>query len=238
VGEDLIYRIEALYFGGEFSDVTITDSLPVELGFGIPTNYAFTGGITNAVWDAGTGVFTLQPAVLATNPSTFAVDIPVVVSNRLDVQDGTVITNIATTDFTLDGVTNVPVERTTEVEIFEPVLQLTKTASTNLVEEGDIILFTNRLEHTGASRTSAYSIVFTDTLPAGLVFNAFVSPATGDVSGQTITFNTNHLAALAEFAPGDPAIEFVFSALVTNQLVGSTMTNRSSATMNRWTTAR
>ena len=230
VGEDLIYRIEAVYFGGEFSNVTITDSLPAELGFGTPTAYAFTGGITNAVWDPGTGVFTLQPAVLATNPSTFAVDIPVVVSNRLDVQDGVVITNTATTAFTLDGVTNIPVERTTEVAILEPVLQITKSVNSNLVQEGDIILFTNRLVHTAASRTSAYSIVFTDTLPAGLVFSAFVSPATGDVAGQTITFNTNHLAALGEFKTNDAPIEFVFAALVTNQLVGAQITNRSSAT--------
>jgi uncharacterized repeat protein (TIGR01451 family) len=230
VGEDLIYRIEALYFGGEFSAVTITDSLPVELGFGTPTNYAFSGGITGAVWNAGLGTFTLQPATLATNPSTFAVDIPVVVSNRLDVQDGAVITNTATTDFMLDGVTNVPVARTTEVEIYEPVLQLTKTVSSSLVQEGDIIIFTNRLVHTAASRTSAYSIVFTDTLPAGVVFDTHISPTSGIVAGQTITYNTNHLAALGEFATNDAPIEFVFSVLVTNQLVGSTMTNRSQAT--------
>ncbi|MDV7399238.1 hypothetical protein RZS08_47950, partial [Arthrospira platensis SPKY1] len=44
------------------------------------------------------------------------------------------------------------------------------------------------------------------------------------------TFTTNDWAALVEFALGDPAIEFVFSALVTNQLVGATMTNRSGVT--------
>ena len=230
VGEDLIYRIEALYFGGEFSGVTITDSLPPQMAFGTPVNYAFTGGITNAVWDAGAGVFTLQPATLATNPSTFAVDLPVVVSNRLDVQDGAVITNIATTDFMLDGVTNVPVERATEVAILEPALQITKSVNSNLVQEGDVIIFTNRLVHTGASRTSAYSVVFTDTLPAGVVFNAFISPASGSVAGQTITFNTNHLAALGEFKTNDAPIDFVFSALVTNQLVGAQITNRSQAT--------
>ncbi len=230
VGEDLIYRIEALYFGGEFSNVSITDSLPVELGFGTPTIISVGGGITNAVWDAGTGVFTLQPAVLATNPSTFAVDIPVVVSNRLDVQDDVIITNVATTDFTLNGVTNVPIERTTEVEIYEPVLQLTKTVNSNVVQAGDIIIFTNRLEHTAASRTSAYSIVFTDTLPAGVVFNAFIPPTAGSVAGQAITITTNDMAALGEFATNDAPIEFVFSVLVVDQLVGATMTNRSQAT--------
>jgi large repetitive protein len=118
----------------------------------------------------------------------------------------------------------------TEVEIYEPVLQLTKTVSANLVQEGDIIIFTNRLVHTAASRTSAYSIVFTDTLPAGVVFDTHISPTSGIVAGQTITYNTNHLAALGEFATNDAPIEFVFSVLVTNQLVGSTMTNRSQAT--------
>jgi uncharacterized repeat protein (TIGR01451 family) len=230
VGEDLIYRLEAIYFGGAFTDVTITDSLPPELAFGTPTNYVFTGGMTGAVWNAGSGIFTLQPTAFTTNPSTFAVDIPVVVSNRMDVQDGVVITNIALTDFVLDGVTNVPVEKTTEVEIFEPVLQITKTVNSNVVQAGDIILFTNRLVHTGASATSAYSVVFSDTLPDGLVFDAFISPATGTQAGQTISFNTNDLAALGEFKTGDPAIEFVFSVLVEDQLVGATMTNISSAT--------
>ncbi|NCA82702.1 MAG: DUF11 domain-containing protein [Opitutae bacterium] len=230
VGEDLIYRIEALYFGGEFSDVTITDSLPVELGFGAPTIVSVGGGITGAVWNAGSGMFTLQPATLTTNPSTFVVDIPVVVSNRLDVQDGVVITNVATTDFMLDGVTNVPVERMTEVDIYEPVLQLTKTVNSNLVQAGDIIIFTNRLVHTGASRTSAYSIVFTDTLPDGVVFDAFVPPTAGSVVGQEITITTNNMAALGEFATNDAPIEFVFSVRVVDQLVGATMTNRSQAT--------
>ena len=231
VGEDLIYQIKALYFGGAFSNVTVRDTLPAELGFGTPTGYAFTGDITGATWDPNTGIFTLVPSVI-TNPSSFAVDIPVVVSNDWIVQDGVVIENIALTHFTLDGVTNTPSERTTEVEVYEPVLQITKTVNASGVQEGDIIIFTNRLVHTAASRTSAYSVVFTDTLPAGLVFHDFISPGSGDalVGGTTVSFNSTHWAALSEFKTDDAPIDFVFSVLVTNQIVGVTMTNRSKAT--------
>jgi uncharacterized repeat protein (TIGR01451 family)/fimbrial isopeptide formation D2 family protein len=230
IGEALIYRLESTYFGGVFSNVTVRDSLPVELLFGIPTNYTFSGGVTGAVWDANTGVFTLYPTVFTTNPSSFSVDIPIVVSNRIDVQDGIVITNEATTAYFLDGITNIPEIVTAEVPVLEPELNITKLVNSNVVQAGDIIIFTNRLVHTVASRTSAYSIVFTDTLPAGLAFDAFIQPASGQISGQTITFTTNHSPALNEFALGDPAIEFIFSAVVTNQIIGAPIINTSRVT--------
>ncbi len=230
VGEDLIYRIEAFYFGGSFSNVTVFDTLPERLGFGTPMNYAFTGDITGASWNPATGVFTLEPQVIS-QPSTFAVDIPVVVSNRMDVQQGVVITNAASTSFELAGVTNTPPVHETEVPVFEPNLRITKVADkTTHIQAGDIITFTNIIEHTVASRTSAYSVVFTDVLPAGLTFHSWVTPASGQVSGQTIMVDSNDLPALTEFALGDSPIQIIFRVLVQDQLVGSTFTNISVAT--------
>jgi uncharacterized repeat protein (TIGR01451 family)/fimbrial isopeptide formation D2 family protein len=232
VGEELIYRIEATYFGGTYNNVTITDSLPGEMVFGTPFDYNFTGGLTNAVWDADTGVFTFQPDEITTHPFSFRVDIPVTVTNRIDVQNGLTITNVAITAFTLDGVTNTPLERLTIVDVLEPNLQIVKTVNSNLVQAGDIIIFTNSLSHTPASSTTAYDIVFFDELPPGLVFNSFIQPATGNASvgGVTVEFTTNHWPALEAFEVGDPDLEFVFEVLVEDQIIGAPIVNRSFAT--------
>ena len=230
VGEDLIYRIEAFYFGGTFTNVTISDSLPLGLHFGTPTVAATSGGITGGSWDAGTGVFTLAPTAFSV-PSSITLDIPVVVSNMMFVQDGVVITNVATTHFEVDGVTNSAPEASTEVEVLEPNLKITKVADkTSNIQAGDIITFTNIIEHTDLSRTSAYSVVFTDVLPAGLQFNTWVTPASGQVLGQSITVDSTDLPALAEFKTNAPPIAIVFTVLVQDQIIGSTATNISVAT--------
>ena len=230
VGEDLIYRIEAFYFGGEFENVTISDTLPTGLHFGTPAVMSFSDGITGASWDAGTGVFSLVPDNFNV-PSRIVIDLPVVVSNRADVVDGMVITNIATTAFELAGVTNTPPEASTEVEVFEPNLKITKEASkTSDVQAGDEIRFTHTIEHTASSHTSAYSVVFSDTLPDGLVFQSWVTPASGTVAGQAVSVSSAQLASLAEFEVGDSPIQIVFDVLVKDQLVGSVITNWSQAT--------
>jgi len=230
VGEDLIYRIEAFYFGGTFTNVTISDSLPLGLHFGTPTVAATSGGITGGSWGAGTGVFTLAPTAFSV-PSSITLDIPVVVSNMMFVQDGVVITNVATTHFEVDGVTNSAPEASTEVEVLEPNLKITKVADkTSNIQAGDIITFTNIIEHTDLSRTSAYSVVFTDVLPAGLQFNTWVTPASGQVLGQSITVDSTDLPALAEFKTNAPPIAIVFTVLVQDQIIGSTATNISVAT--------
>ena len=245
VGEDLIYRIEASYFGGIFSNITVTESLPAELLFRDPVNYTFSGAITGATYDAGTGVFILQPSVLLSNPSSFAVEFPVVMSNRLDVQQGAVVTNVVVTDYFLDGVTNTPTPRSTEVPVLEPVLTLAKLVNSNLVQEGNVVIFTNILQHTAGSTTSAYDVVFTDTLPAGLTFSTLDLSTDGMdndgdgavdeldeaglVSGNTITVTTNNTAALYEVAVGQ-TVTFRFPALVQSQILGAIMTNRAFAT--------
>ena len=247
IGEDLVYRITANYYGNTFSNITVVDTLPTNLVFGTPYNYAFSGGITGAVYNAVSGIFMVQPSGVTSSPSSFQVDIPVIVSNMLANQNGTLVTNAADSHFGVEGVTNETVPSVTRIALLEPALVLAKSVNSNLVQSGNIIIFTNRLTHTGLSATSAYDIVFTDALPYGLTFSGLNLAADGLdndgdgsvdeadeatlVSGNTFTVTTNQSATLRELAISN-TIFFRFPALVTNQIIGATIVNTSRVT---WT---
>lgn len=244
IGEDLIYRIEARFFGQVFSNVVLTESLPSNLLFGTPVDAGSSPNIVGQwSYNAANGEFTLPSPI--SSDALFIVDIPVVVSNRLtnqgEVGNQTIFTNALSTSLDVDGITNAPPVAYTQVKLLEPVLSLTKTSSASSpVAAGDFVVFTCRVSHAVSSATNAYDLVFTDTLPSGLTF-AGSDPGTdgldndgdGDidevdeatlVSGDTITITSTHFADLANLPPGETR-SFVLRALVLNQSLGSTFTN-------------
>ncbi|MCO5067491.1 MAG: isopeptide-forming domain-containing fimbrial protein [Kiritimatiellae bacterium] len=251
IGEDLIYRIHATYFGQTFSNVVVTESLPTNLVFGTPVDAGSSPDVLGWTWNPATGHFTLPSPI--TNNVDFIVDIPVIVrniaANQGETNNQTIVTNIADSIFSVNGATNVPTPSSTTVPLQEPNLRVTKTAgfATNALQAGDIVYFTNVVEHTSLSQTTAYDIVFTDTLPPGLTFTG-VSLGTdgrdndgdgstdeGDegtlISGNTITITTNNNPALSALATNQ-TLTFVFSAIVDSQFVGDSITNVAKVT---WT---
>jgi LPXTG-site transpeptidase (sortase) family protein len=60
----------------------------------------------------------------------------------------------------------------TSVNILEPDLSITKTASASLVSVGSEITITLRIQHTAQSETNAYDVIVTDVLPAQLDYVA------------------------------------------------------------------
>jgi LPXTG-site transpeptidase (sortase) family protein len=60
----------------------------------------------------------------------------------------------------------------TSVNILEPDLSITKTASASLVSVGSEITITLRIQHTAQNETNAYDVVVTDILPAELEYVA------------------------------------------------------------------
>ncbi|MFH0879769.1 MAG: hypothetical protein V2A34_08655, partial [Lentisphaerota bacterium] len=249
IGEALFYRLEASFFGNVFSNIYVVESLPDQMAFGSPVNYAFSGGITNAEYDPLTGVFTIQPQIVnAQTPSSFIVDIPVVVSNRADNRTGTVITNTADCLFEVVGFTNPLPSSSSTVALLEPSLSITKSGSTNDVAAGQYMFFTNVVVHTGASVTSAYDLVFSDLLPEGFTFsginlaadgadnngNGFVDEAVeGELiqSDRLILISYTNNPHLTNVAIG-VTNTFVFQALTKDQIVGSLLINTSRVT---WT---
>ncbi|NCC51158.1 MAG: DUF11 domain-containing protein, partial [Spartobacteria bacterium] len=229
IGEGMLYNIEAHYFGEVFSNVTIIESLPDNLVFADATDFTNTlsGNFTGAVYSAGT--FTLTPTILDTtnHPSIFTVDIPVTASNGWQNQDGVIFSNTATSAFDVDLFTNAVPVSTTDVQIVEPLLTINKTVNSNEVQEGDYVDYTITITNIGA--TNAYSLVIEDTLPQGLLYVTSTPPA--QVVGQTITITTNEDSALANVAVNG-TYTYAYQALVTNQVIGSTMYNDARVT---WT---
>jgi|GEM_PF-2474869 len=244
IGEDLTYRIRAEYFGATFSNVVVNESLPTNLVFGVPVDAGSSANVSNWTWDAGTGAFTLPSPI--TSNALFVVDIPVIARNSFTNQgeagNQTIITNLVDSVFTVNGVTNDPPSSGTFVPVLEPNLFVVKSVSvgTNVVQSGDVIVFSNVIQHTGLSLTNAYDVFFTDTLPAGLTFGGLDLQTDGRdndgdgatdeadegtlVSGNTITVTTNNNANLFLLATNQ-SFTVVFPALVTNQIVGTVVTN-------------
>ena len=230
IGESLVFRLTAEFFGNNFGTVRITDSLPPWLVYGTPVDAGSGGGITNWTFDAQTGIFSVLPAPLVNGPSAFAVDIPVLVSNAV-ANTGlsgaqSVITNEVTTRFAVFGFDQDPATTSAYVRVVEPDLQLTQTATPNShLQAGMLVVITNVISQAPDALTNAYHLVFTDTLPPGLAYVSMLSGDTGVVAaGNTITVTETNNSALANLTPGGQ-ITLVFQALVTGQLAGATLTN-------------
>ncbi len=112
------------------------------------------------------------------------------------------------------------------IEIVEPVLQMTKAASPTTADGGDQITYTITMNHTAASTSSAYDVAFTDQLPTGTTFVAGsvtaisgVAPGAGSVSGSTLTVPVGTISQGAQST-------FSFKVLVgANAVIGSTIHN-------------
>ncbi len=246
VGEDLIYRIHATYFGQVFSNVVVKDSLPTNLVFGVPVDAGSSAEVTNWTWNATTGEFTLPSPI--TNSVDFIVDIPVIVRNSLanqgELNNQTTVTNIASTTFHVTGATNVPPDSSTTIKVVEPVLEVIKTSNvgTNRLQAGDTVIFSNVIRHTSQSMTTAYDVVFSDTLPPGLTFTGIsLLPDGVDndgdgtideadegtlISTNTITVTTNNNIRFLALATNE-SVTIVFAAIVDDQFVSTVITNRS-----------
>ncbi len=104
-----------------------------------------------------------------------------------------------------------------------PVLALVKEATVSgTVDLGDIVTYTLTLNNSGAA--TAQDIALTDTLPAGVTFNAFITANGATQTGGVISWN-GQLAAGA-------SVHVVFTASVNNDagLYGQTITNTASFT--------
>ena len=156
IGEPLLFRIRASFFGTSYSNVVLTQSHESNLIFGTPRNAVCPGAITNYSYNAATGEFTLLPAVFdASSLASFLVDVPVFVTNAALNVTGTVISNSVIPSFSVVGMTNAPPGATNFAMVVEPDLVLGMTCDTNNVQAGDTVTLTNVISHTAQSTTNA-----------------------------------------------------------------------------------
>ncbi|MEI6169219.1 MAG: lamin tail domain-containing protein, partial [bacterium] len=224
IGEPLVFHLVANFFGTAYSNIVLTQSRETNLVFGTPGSYVYVGGITNAVYDAVAGTFTLQPILVDTSAlSSFTVDVPVWVRNSLTNQTGVSFTNVIIPTFTVAGVTNLPPNSTNIVSLVEPTLSLAMTCDTNNIQAGDVVTFTNIITHVG-STTNAYDIVFSNSLPSGMTFAGVEQVGPWVTNGSVLTVSGAELSGLTNLALGG-TVTIVVKAKVMNQLVGSTIFN-------------
>ena len=114
-----------------------------------------------------------------------------------------------------------------EVQVADPVLEITKSASDATPSLGDDVTFVITVSHTGDSRSTAYDVAITDILPAGLSY------VDGSASGPVTIVNpsaSQPVFNLASITLAEGSKQFSFMARVANDaVVGQPLINRAHA---------
>ncbi|WP_153306071.1 isopeptide-forming domain-containing fimbrial protein [Desulfatiglans anilini] len=215
VGEIFTYRLTIELIQGTIEDLVVTDTLPAGVTF-LPPAVVGKG-------NAGMGYdYTDPPGPdqdgqeltfdfgRVTNPGDgdlsndfITIDLPVRVDNILANQNGTALLNNAELSFSgpqgtvvrfFDADAEEPGIQPLKAEVVEPDLVVEKTMDPTEQSRGNKATVSLRIFHTPDSRTTAYDLVVTDTLPAGLSYvDATGSPLTPEVDGQVLTFRISAL---------------------------------------------
>jgi uncharacterized repeat protein (TIGR01451 family)/fimbrial isopeptide formation D2 family protein len=217
IGEPVTYRLKISLIEGTVNNLVVTDTLPAGVTFtgslvGVgSTNLTYTGLPTpvqaGQVLTFALGQVTNLPDGIGAN-DFITIDVSVRVDNLAENQDRTILGNQARVQFTdsfgtlltreFDADANTPGIQPLYLSIVEPNLRLLKSANPTTVSLGDETTFTIVVGHAAASRTTAYDIVVTDTLPAGLTYVDGSGTPTPAVNGQTLTFTIDALTLAAD----------------------------------------
>ncbi|QGJ68431.1 Hypothetical protein PBC10988_0900 [Planctomycetales bacterium 10988] len=121
----------------------------------------FDAGTNTVTFDFGTATNTASGATASTanNNNYIEVTVTARVANVAANVNTDVHTNEATVTYT--GGSDTDTERT---DIVEPILNITKVASTTTPDAGDTITYTVTVSHTAASQLTAYDLVITDLI--------------------------------------------------------------------------
>ena len=172
-GDTVTFQIEITNNGAaQATNVTLTDLLPTGL-----TATTFNGGVSQGIYDAATGIFTvgtLAPNAVATLTLQGTVDVG---------QGGSTITNVttaATGDQTDPSTAGDDLDETVVVEELANLITVKTLASGNSTPaEGDTVIF--EIEVTNAGPNTATRVSLSDLLPSGLT----ATPANGGITQGT-----------------------------------------------------
>lgn len=221
VGENVTYTIKVSVIEGVTPAVVVRDVLPAGLSYVSHTislgHVGMTLGNVGYNTRQGTGQtvqFTLGDIGNDANGNAaddyVSVDITARVDNIVANQKGTILRNgegtgggqttptvtvaygAGPTTIGYDFNTGVAGYQGRPLTVTEPKLTLTKTAAPVAQSLGDEVTFTLTIQHDGAnSDATAFDLLVSDTLPAGLTYMANSSaPTEPSVAGQVLTFPT------------------------------------------------
>ncbi len=249
IGETVAWRIRIDVIEGSIPSLIVTDVLPAGLTYvGHTITFGHMGMVaTNPAYNTRLGAGqTVQfnfgdlvnPASGSLLDDFVIVEIRARVDNVASNQNNTVLRNGEQADGStvslqygtgtptvifFDDDAGTPGLQGLPITIVEPELSVQKTVSPTQQSLGDEVTFTVTVQHLPTSTATAYDIVISDTLPAGLsyVVGSASLPA-GDVtvSGQNLTFRIASLTVAAG------ARTFTYRARVEpSAVVGQPLTN-------------
>ena len=218
IGESITYSLAITIPEGTTSSVVVTDTLDQGLAFAqcnsitpspaltttldfatacaAPTVGAYPLGDASALNQGRTITFTLGSITNSdrdnSTAETITVDYSVIALNSANNANGSTRANRAT--LTYDG--GSASASTPLVTLVEPILALTKTASPKTADAGDMITYTLNITNSGLSNATAFDVVLTDTIPAGMTYvtstvASGLAPDSFDSNGGVITATWN-----------------------------------------------
>jgi len=220
IGATVTFPILVTLPEGVTQSLVVTDNLPVGLVYvshSVVTTAAASGGLLTADYN---GSFTNNPPTFTcagacgsgddisldfgnvttaadnvTNNNAFVIFVTARVNNELGNQNGTVLANTASLTYNDPdtGTTTLADPTAEKVTVLEPELNIVKSADDTTPAYGQTLTYTLTVSHLASSTSTAYDIVITDTIPAGLTYVAgsISAPAgwtTNDTAAPTLTW--------------------------------------------------
>jgi len=216
IGATVTFPILVTLPEGVTQSLVVTDNLPAGLVYvshSVVTTAAASGGLLAADYNGtlpaptvtapggGGDDLTLDfgdTTTAADNDATnnaFVIFVTARVNNELGNQNGTVLGNTASLTYTDPdtGTTTIADPTAENVTVLEPELNIVKSADDPTPAYGQTLTYTLTVSHLASSTSTAYDIVITDTIPAGLTYVAgsISAPAgwtTNDTAVPTLTW--------------------------------------------------
>jgi len=190
IGEIVTYTVQVTVIEGTTTNIVLNDTLPAGMVF-VANSATLTNasGMTITGFNANSLDQTLTSVVnpganegssnSTTATDTFTYTYQARVQNVVGNQSGTILTNDL--DGSGDGVPP-DEDNQVDVEVVEPDLNIAKTITspTANLDAGDTVTYQIVVNHTGASRASAFDLILNDTFPSDLENITLVSAVVRD----------------------------------------------------------
>lgn len=221
-GDTLTYTIVLRNTGtGAATDVVVSDPIDASLANAATTNGRLTAGAI--VWDKATLPALASVAAGATITLTFTAQIRsplangTVISNQASVRAGNVTTPVLSDDPNTPAA-NDPTRITVQSSATPVISKTVQDQNGGDVVPGDTLVYTITIE--GRGNAPLLNVVLTDPVPTQLTN---IQPsAGGQLSGNTITWNSQTTPGLARINPGQ-SVQVTFTARVQANLADGTV---------------
>ena len=257
IGDVVTYNLCVALPEGVTRNLIVTDTLPTYLSYVSgsgqvltdtssvqlcnPSYTAYNGTLTGASVTTSTQnvalSFSADPQTAADNDAnnnSFVYQLQALVQNVIENQDGQTRTNNANLTYTNPNTGSVgnAASAPRSVSIVEPVVALSKTISgaPTPADAGGWLTYTVSISHAVASHSDAYEVVFSDTLPTGLINASVAGVSAFGIPLPSATITGTVLSTSAFDLPLGAAVTVTFQAQIDSSVMpNQTITNTGDA---------